>query len=118
MKTALFKISGVPNAGDLIVLSARSPKGGSSNAKFTAKGERVSAELVNGDAVKIVKPAETPNEIALGLSQAFGTHEFAAGMFAPRASDDLLIVSVADQLDNVTFVAEVHGTGTVKVEEQ
>lgn len=117
MRAAIFKISGTPAKGDLIMLSARAPKGGASNAKYTARGEEVSAELVNGEAVKKVVLAEEPNEIAQALARAFNSSEFCSGQFAPRVAGDTLIVTLSDAVHDVRFVSEIYGTGSVKIEE-
>ena len=73
--------------------------------------------MVNGEAVKRVVPAEGPTEIAEGLAKAFSSPEFCSGQFVPRVMGDMLIVMLGDAVDEVHFVSQIEGTGSVKIEE-
>lgn len=120
MKTVIFKISGVPVEGDVAELSYTTPKGGVSHALYRVKGERARAELNGqGEAIKIVEPADTAAVIASKLAEAINDtkSEYCAGQFTARASDNMLVVSCSDSVEDVIFLPQFCGSGTGEIKE-
>ena len=127
MKTVLFKISGEPVGGDLAVVAYTTPRGGMSYAIYPIKGERANIHrddngdpvLVNGQVKADIIPADTLAQIAVGLVDAVNNPkgEFCAEQFHAAAMNDILVVSCTDAVSDVTFISQIQGTGTGKIEQ-
>lgn len=118
MKTELFKVSGEPKDGDMIVLSYTTPRGGQSNARYRMHGRKIEAKINGEEIEKIVTPAETPSEIVSGLAGAINNSrgDYCPNQFHAVGKDDMLIVTCSDLVDNVIFLTHVAGEGTVQFE--
>jgi ethanolamine utilization microcompartment shell protein EutL len=119
MRSTLFQVSGEPADGDVAVVAYTTPRGGMSYAIYHIKGEKVTAELVNGEPTKVVVPGDSPAAIAEGLVNAINhvNSEFCRGEFHAVAHGALLIVTGTDAVSDATFIAQVQGTGTGKIEQ-
>lgn|SRR5262245_15934031 len=119
MRTAIFKIAGEFVDGDVAELSYTTPRGGVSHAIYRVKGEKARAELVNGEPVKVIDPADSPAIIASKLAEAINDvkGEYCPGQFSARASGDTLVVSCSDSVSDVIFLPQFCGEGTGTITE-
>jgi hypothetical protein len=116
MKTELFKVSGEPKTGDMIVLSYTTPRGGNSNARYAMKGRTVTAEIDGDEVKKVVVAADSPADIVKGLAAAINNSrgDYCPGQFHATGRDDMLIVTCSDAVNDVIFSTHVAGEGTVE----
>jgi hypothetical protein len=119
MKSILLKVSGVPADGDLAMVAYTTPRGGMSSAVYRIKGEKQTAELVNGEATKVVVPADSPAVIAANMALAINdvNSEFCRGEFHAVSTGDILVVTCSDAVSDVTIISQVQGEGTGKIEQ-
>jgi|SRR5262245_3927532 len=117
MKTVVFRFGGEPAHDDLAVVAATTTLGGMSYATYKVVGEQVRAELVNGEAVKVIEPADSLAKIAAKLASAITDYksEFLPEIFGARAADNMLIVTTTR--DNISFIAQFQGAGTGTITE-
>lgn len=125
MKTALFKVTDGGADGDLVVVMYTTPRGGLSNASYIIKGERypMAFDPVTGDPVKIegapAIPGDTPDDIVKGLAFSINRNgsEFCEGQFTAEAKGDMLVIGCSDLVSDITFISQVQGKGTAKIEQ-